>query len=246
MSGSEIIIKLGSFIVQQKTNEFTVTGIVGLLITLIMFIFISLVLPLLMMKAVLRIEFHWWKETTWIPIIQRVDATHRERASQRLEATVSWWTKAGVRFLLVTKFRDINSCSFQLLLSLAAIQYVVTHHSVHIITPRLTSDRPSHWWTDVMGPLIHIPLFLTGNILQLYLNWQSGSFAGSYKIPVFLRLLAEGSALSLLSPSIAGVLENRPGVSVPGVIQLALLFVAAWQAVTLPSISQTSDDEYTE
>ena len=106
MSGSRIIVKLGSFIVKQKTNEFTVTAIIGLLTSLLIFISTSLVLPLLMMKAVLRVEFRWWKETTWIPSMQRVNAKHRERASQRLEATVSWRTKAGVCFLLITEFNN--------------------------------------------------------------------------------------------------------------------------------------------
>lgn len=59
-------------------------------------------------------------------------------------------------------------------------------------------------------------------------------------------LLTEGSALALLLPSITGRLEARPGLTVPGVMQLALLCVAAWQAFTLPSVLQTSDDEHAE
>ena len=100
MSGSDLLHKLGSFIIEQRLKEFSILGFIA---SLLLGIFTSLVLPLLMLKAILRIEFRWWKGTTWIPIMQKAGATHRERASERLEATTSWRTKAGVR-LLVTVF----------------------------------------------------------------------------------------------------------------------------------------------
>jgi hypothetical protein len=101
MAGSELFDKLGSFIVEQILKEFSIIAFSS---SLLLIVFTSLVLPLLMLKAIFRIEFRWWKGTTWMPIMQKAGATHRERASERLEAATSWRTKAGV-CLLVTVLR---------------------------------------------------------------------------------------------------------------------------------------------
>jgi hypothetical protein len=66
------------------------------LIFLLLDIFTGLLLPFMMIKAITRAEFGWWKGTTWIPIARRVVATHKERASMRLDARTSWRTKGGV------------------------------------------------------------------------------------------------------------------------------------------------------
>jgi hypothetical protein len=94
MSGSELFVKLGSFLVKQNLQGSSVPQFIA---SLLLSISTSLVLPLLMIKTILHIELHWWNETTWIPIMQRLGATHRERASERLEASTSWRTKAAVR-----------------------------------------------------------------------------------------------------------------------------------------------------
>jgi hypothetical protein len=52
--------------------------------------------PLLMVKTITRAEFGWWKGTTWFPIVRRTMATHRERASMRMDAQTSWRLKGGV------------------------------------------------------------------------------------------------------------------------------------------------------
>ena len=106
LSGSDLFNKLGLFVIEQKMKEFSVLGFTS---SLLLIMFTSLVLPLLMIKAILRIEFRWWKGITWVPIMQKAGATHRERASERLEAATSWRVKAGVR-RLVTVFSMDCSC----------------------------------------------------------------------------------------------------------------------------------------
>ena len=61
----------------------------------------TLIIPLLMIKAIARMEMRWWKGTAWIPTMQIASATHRERASERLEARIGWLPKVAVSWARV-------------------------------------------------------------------------------------------------------------------------------------------------
>lgn len=225
ISGSELFVKLGSFLVNEKRKGFSIFGFIS---SLVLTMFTSLVLPLLMIQAILRIEFRKWKGTMWIPIMQRAGATHRERASERLEAATSWRAKAG------------------LFLSIAAMYYVFTPHEAYIIPSLLPDlDHTDDWLTSV-NPLIVNPLHLTGTILQLYLNSKSQFFAGRFKFSIFLMLIVEGGRLVEFTPSLIGRFDARPGLLAHDIVQPILLFMAAWQALTLPNVPQISDDEHVE
>lgn len=93
ISGSELYGKLETFFVKEKLKGFSIPRFIA---SLLLITSTSLVLPLLMIKAILHIEFHWWKGTSLFPIMQRGAATHRERASERLEATMSWYARVAV------------------------------------------------------------------------------------------------------------------------------------------------------
>lgn len=54
-------------------------------------------LPFSMLKTVTRLAFSWDK-SRWIPTVRRVNPTHMERASQRLDSRTSWGVKIGVSF----------------------------------------------------------------------------------------------------------------------------------------------------
>lgn len=69
----------------------------GWIFTVLMGASISLPLPLLMAKATTRAEIEWGHGgKSWIPVIRRDRATHRERASERLEAKTSWRVESTV------------------------------------------------------------------------------------------------------------------------------------------------------
>ena len=56
---------------------------------------IDMALPLVMVKAVTRAEVRW---RGYIPLVWFAPATHRERASVRLDAQVGWRSKVLVGF----------------------------------------------------------------------------------------------------------------------------------------------------
>ena len=59
-------------------------------------------------------------------------------------------------------------------------------------------------------------------------------------------LIVEGGNLAEFSPLLVGRFAARRGLSAHNVVNTILLFVTAWQALTLPDVSQTSDDEDAE
>lgn len=134
----------------------------------------------------------------------------------------------------------------QLFLSIAAMYYVFTPHEAYIIPSLLPDlDHTDDWLTSV-NPLIVNPLHLTGTILQLYLNSKSQFFAGRFKFSIFLMLIVEGGRLVEFTPSLIGRFDSRPGLLAHDIVQPILLFMAAWQALTLPNVPQISDDEHVE
>jgi hypothetical protein len=88
---------LATFIGLIPTNGLKIEGF-GIFFAAL-FAFLELVAPFAMIKAITRIEFRW-KDATWIPVIRRASATHRERASIRLEARLSWYVLCGVSHCL--------------------------------------------------------------------------------------------------------------------------------------------------
>jgi hypothetical protein len=101
-----------------------------------------------MIRAILRIEFGWWKGTTLIPRMQNAAATHRERASERLEATTGWRTKAGVCLLVTVRRCMIDdyfvSSSFRLRPSTMS-SYLTTTMSYRLFYRTLITLLISGW-----------------------------------------------------------------------------------------------------
>jgi hypothetical protein len=132
------------------------------------------------------------------------------------------------------------------LLSITAIYYVLLPHKGYVILPLLPDADHTEGWLDGASPLIVHPAYITGKILQFYLNLKSQFFAGRHKMSVYLMLIEQGAVLAELSPSLVGRFDARPGLSAHEVVKLVIQLMAAWQAFTLPSVSQTDDDEHEE
>jgi hypothetical protein len=96
-----MVLTVADAVTAGKAGEFSVLGWIG------MFLWISVTLlavPMLMFKVIFRFEFGWWRGKSWIPVMQIADATHRERASGRLEARTSLRLKVAVSFVFVSTF----------------------------------------------------------------------------------------------------------------------------------------------
>lgn len=89
-------------------------------------------------------------------------------------------------------------------------------------------------------------MVVTGRILQLILNWRSQKYAGSYRHSAVLRLVLAVLALASFLPSLMGKMQVRRALSAEDILQLLLSIVAAWQAVTLPSVPHVSEEDHVE
>jgi hypothetical protein len=59
-------------------------------------------------------------------------------------------------------------------------------------------------------------------------------------------LIVEGGGLVEYTPLLVRRINMIPSFSAHDIVQTILLFVVAWQALTLPSVSQMSDNEDAE
>lgn len=96
----------------------------------------------------------------------------------------------------------------------------------------------------MLSPYFIHPLHVTGRILQLILNRRSKSYAGSSNMAAVLLLAMNLSTLASFVPNLVGRYDARPGLSMHEAIETVLLATTAWQVLTLPGISQTSEDEH--
>jgi hypothetical protein len=78
-----------------------------LFIRAMIILFLYLATPLLMIKAITRTELRWWKDTTWIPVVRRAAATHKERASMRLDGRTRWYVKGAVSCVIFNNYHHL-------------------------------------------------------------------------------------------------------------------------------------------
>jgi hypothetical protein len=171
-----------------------------------------------------------------------VPRTESERARDLKQAQVGGQKQRYVlRSQYVWDGQFMPFCQFLLLI--AATYYSLMPNEGYVIPSLLLNTHHNKDWLTSVSPLIVNPLYITGKILQFYLNLQSRFFAGGYKSSVFLMLLVELGGLVEFTPSLVGTFDAKPGLSPHDSVQTILLLVAAWQALTLPNVSQTSDDD---
>jgi hypothetical protein len=83
-------------------------------------------------------------------------------------------------------------------------------------------------------------------MLQLHHNLKVRSFAGSHKLSAVMQLLERVIFLAGIAPLLVGRLDASPGLSVHEIVEIALLLVTTWQALTISNVCQTSFDDYAE
>ncbi|KAJ6491578.1 hypothetical protein DFH09DRAFT_1453217 [Mycena vulgaris] len=154
-------------------------------------------LPLFMLKAITRLEISP-NNTRWFPSARLLGPTHKERNSHRLDSRTGWGVKAGV-------------C-----ISLIAIHYLLSPHKHLVISGRLPHPSPGDLYPGDDLPsnaiirvfrLVSFPLELASWLSQFLLNQRSKTFAGSYKITIFLRCIGAVLTLIMFLPSIVGWFE---------------------------------------
>ncbi|KAJ7471932.1 hypothetical protein FB451DRAFT_1134760 [Mycena latifolia] len=202
------------------------------LLIIILTLVAGLFLPFFMLKAVTRLEISRNK-FRWFPSVRLAPPTHKERNSQRLDSRTGWRVKAGV-------------C-----ISLIAIFYFFSPANYIVVSPHLPAPSPDDYNTTRgvvtrLCDVVYFPLEFTGTVSQLLLNQRSKMFAGSYKIAAILRCISMMLALTVFSSSIVGRYDARPGISVLDVIMMVAPVTMAWQAATLPSAIQTTENEDNE
>ncbi|KAJ6510568.1 hypothetical protein C8R45DRAFT_964526 [Mycena sanguinolenta] len=184
-------------------------------------------LPLLMLKTVTRVEFSA-NESSSISTVRVLDATHKERNSQRLDLRTSWSVKAGI-------------C-----VSLIAIYHLFSPEDYHVLSAYLPAPDPDDLPTNIVArfyALVFFPLQFTGRLSQVLLNHRSRTFAGSFKAVVVLRIILVMLDLAVYWTTLIGRYDARPGLSVPQGVDMVLLAVMVWQAVILPKAVQNAEDE---
>ncbi|KAF9559386.1 hypothetical protein CPC08DRAFT_763368 [Agrocybe pediades] len=180
-------------------------------------------------SAISRAEIR--RKWVFIPVSVRfAGATHAERASRRVEARTSWQER-----LLILAF-------FMAILGLAKLKDFYVIKPAAQIKSVLVPDSFLRKLVLTVINFITGPMQLTGQVLQLVMNEQSGTFAGAYKITAYMgiaRLLLE---LSLHLPWLGFFVAKESGVTVFG-LQLVLYHGAsALQARRYPEAKTVQEE----
>ncbi|KAJ7580148.1 hypothetical protein C8J56DRAFT_962341 [Mycena floridula] len=180
----------------------------------------KLPLPLLMLKAILRLELLWHG---WVPSLQRTKSTHAERSSERLDSKIS-----GTQRLAIVAF-------------FYAILLVMS--KLNLLDPIIPQPSSENWYAG------HITTFGdalsdTGKVSQLFFNHKTRIFAGEYKTRVWINLLDHTMSLLTFVPAVGGKVEARPGIPFHYCITIVVWIVpTVWQATVLPRPAETSDED---
>ncbi|KAJ7074566.1 hypothetical protein C8F01DRAFT_29818 [Mycena amicta] len=193
---------------------------------------VRLFLPALMLKTVWRVEVTVAEGSKLsIPTIRQLPPTHRERKSQRTDKGMSWAVRIQLCLVLIAIYSFFSPEEY----------YVLPGQ----LPPRTADDHPKNIVSRLCAFLI-FPLTFTGIVSQIFLNHRSRTFAGSYKLTVILRFVAELLTLATYSTSLVGRFDAKPGLSIPAAVEGVLLAVTIWQAGSLPKVAQDAEDVDTE
>ncbi|KAJ7150717.1 hypothetical protein C8R46DRAFT_497288 [Mycena filopes] len=164
--------------------------------------------PFFLLKAISPVRVGPGLRLRWVP------ATHRERASARLDARTGWGWNAAIFGALALTFYFLELENWMLIEPLA---------------PRTVPGDVRGQYSSNVGAVVEA-LKITGVIMQLILNYRSKTFAGQYKVSAVVAaadtvLGHAGSAAWLVGRS-----EVMPGVSWAEVLWDVVLGVGCWQA----------------
>lgn len=168
--------------------------------------------------------------------IELVPPTSRERRSAKLSPN---WRQLAV-------LTTILAClAYALLvhpvLLLPGTHIEEWHETYNEVYPgsRVWNDMYDALCTDSLEPkLWGLPLaqalISSGQLAQLVLNYRCGTFAGSYTVTCYLKVM---SLIALISPYLVGS-AYFDGLYLSAVAQAALVIVEAWQAWRYPRVEQ--------
>lgn len=131
---------------------------------------------------------------------------------------------------------------FQLFICLVVTYYFFRPHKHFAIPahppPPAVGDFTTHKLRD-LSPSVLIPLHLTALIQQMLLNHRTRAFAGQHKLSVVISCVEWSLNSALFVPAIVGHVRAPQGLSNHDIINTVALMVGVWQALTLPSVTQT-------
>ncbi|KAG6833303.1 hypothetical protein H0H87_008935 [Tephrocybe sp. NHM501043] len=164
----------------------------------------------------------------WIP--RRVP-THAERASQRVEDRMSYWTKCAIILLIF------------------AIYYFFSPHYYSVIPAILPDPQPDdylHSWLIDGWPYFVFPMDVASSCFQLWMNSQTQTFAGSLKIGNQMVFALRVVNVLEYVPGVVGPYDARPRLVAHQLVELLLASVALWQSVKFPVVTQDQDTLHVE
>ncbi|KAL9933969.1 hypothetical protein V8E36_007051 [Tilletia maclaganii] len=165
--------------------------------------------------------------------IGRNKATHRERASARLDAKLTLPMRAA---LVAVLFGLYYTRIFRKIVLRAALGPAADELDDRTSGP--TFDK------GTLGPL-SLALLHAGLGAQIWFSFQTRTFAGGPKLNALLALVNTFFFELALEHvyALSGHLEARSELTLAGLIFPALTVVRAYQALTLPSVPQTTEDD---
>ncbi|KAK0543951.1 hypothetical protein OC845_005864 [Tilletia horrida] len=164
----------------------------------------------------LRLERVGWR-------IRRYPASHRERASSRLDSKPLLWIALPAGFLV---FHLTGILGFVKLRSAMGDS---------------TQSDSTNWYLSCLG----FALDHAACVGQIRLNYKSKTFAGGSRVTLFLQSVYKVVIDLLLKHvyAISGHIESRPELTLADLVWPALVVTQAYQALVFPSVDQDAQDE---
>ena len=108
-------------------------------------------------------------------------------------------------------------------------------------TPSLETDADWRFRNTIKQSVIS-PGLIIGSGLQLWFNYQSGTFAGKYKLSAILDGIVMMLNMLEFSTRVLGIRHARGGFSAHDFVNAFLVIVWCYQAAVLPTVKQGEDD----
>ncbi|KAJ7632960.1 hypothetical protein FB45DRAFT_519412 [Roridomyces roridus] len=184
---------------------------------------LTLIIPLLMCKAILRVEFGW---NRWYPTVKRAPANHAERTSQRLDSLTGWRLKLGILATHVLMYQLVDK------ISLLASTVPAARHGEY------GPEKPLLRFLGTFSD----GLILVGVYCQVLLNHKYRAYGGGYRAETIIYSFGRLSDLLYFVPVVVGRMEMRMGLTLKPLLDIFLQLPLVLQAMTLPAVKGDDED----
>jgi len=200
---------------------------------MVMLFITNFLAPLIQIWTCLNLTFGWMK---WgfvnAPIIKRIPATHRERASERVDAKITIQTKLAI------------------LGTALAVYLFLKPHEIFFRSrtePAYSTDQDKTLETTIeFTKQFAMACIFLQVICQVVLNYRLRTYAGTYRLIGILSVVKGWLDELSTEPMVVGKYEPLPGTSLSKGLMMVLGLVEAWQAVVFPGVLQVDPAEYDE